>query len=577
MHNIDDKNLNQKSLFHWLTNAYEINHLNAVHFKKNNIWKTLSYSQYFFSIYQIQQHLLKLNILPKSKIAIMSSTRWEWAAIDIAVLSMQSQLIPLYPNLTDEDVLFILDHSEADLIFVDTPKVKSQFERIQSQLNKKIQCILIDDIIFDFENASQHETQITQFITNTQHINPEEIATIIYTSGTTGQPKGVTLSYQALYSEINEAFGLFQIGVNDISLAFLPFAHVMGRVEHWGCLAKNAQVAYAESIDQLKNNLVEIKPTFLIAVPRIFEKIYSSIMAKVNSNTIKKKLFDQALHLAEQMNYYRKTKQTAPLHLVISYEALNQIIFSPIKNAFGGRLKFSISGGAPLSPELGQFFSYLGIKIFEGYGLTETFAAVTVNTETQWELGTVGKPIGDVQIKFAADGEILVKSKKCLTNYYKNPEATKISIDKEGYFATGDIGEFTNTGFLKITDRKKDLIKTAGGKYVAPQKLEGLLKREPLISQVLICGDQKKYITALITVESINEDADSAEKNRIEKTIQNHITHLNSELASYESIKQFKIIYTTWSPVNGFLTPSMKVKRKFIMEKYSDLILQMYE
>lgn len=563
-----------QSIHLWLKNIFgRRDHIAFKHKKKGQWFEKTNYD-YLRLICHIQGILKEQKIQQGGKVALMAATRWEWATIDVATLAMGSVLVPIYPNLTDEDVVYILDHSEADVLIVDNKKTHTQFERLKSKLQKQINCLVIDQL--DMDCGYVDDNAISQMIEKASEVKWNDPITIIYTSGTTGRPKGVLLRQHALISEVYESFSLFKIGSDDISLAFLPFAHVMGRIEHWGAMYMGSQVAYAESIELLKRNLSEIKPTYLVAVPRIFEKIYSGIATLVETSPLKKKLFDQTVSLAKKIAYYRETKQAAPLVHAIAYEGLSKLVLGPIRKAFGGRLRFAISGGAPLSPDLAQFFSYLGIRIFEGYGLTETFAAICVNTETNWELGTVGRPIGDVKIKFAADGEILVKSEKCLSEYYKNPEATAEAIDSEGYFATGDIGEFTAGGFLKITDRKKDLLKTAGGKYVAPQKLEGLLKQEPIVSQVFICGDQKKFVSALITVESLPVDASAEQKNQVLQKIKAQVQKVNSQLASFETIKKFEVLFEVWSVENGCLTPSMKVKRKFIQNRYAHIIDDMY-
>jgi long-chain acyl-CoA synthetase len=563
-----------QSIHLWLKNAFSRKDNIAFKHKKKGQWFEKTNYDYLQLITHVQSILKEHKIQPGGKVGLMSATRWEWAVTDTASIALGAVLVPIYPNLTDEDVLYIIDHSEAEVLFVDNKKTFTQFERVKSKLQKQIKCLVFDEL--DLDASYVDDRAIEAMITQAAQMKWDDPITIIYTSGTTGRPKGVMLQHHALVSEVYEAFSLFKIGHEDISLAFLPFAHVMGRVEHWGALFMGSQVAYAESIELLKRNLAEVKPTYLVAVPRIFEKIYSGIAALVETNPLKKKLFDQTISLAKKIAYYRETKQAAPVIHALAYEGLSKIVLGPIRQAFGGKLRFAISGGAPLSPDLGQFFSYLGIRIFEGYGLTETFAAITVNTETHWELGTVGRPIGDVQIKFAEDGEILVRSQKCLKEYYRNPEATAAAIDKDGFFATGDIGEFTASGFLKITDRKKDLLKTAGGKYVAPQKLEGLLKQEPIVSQVFICGDQKKFVSALITVESLQVDATAEQKNIVLQKIKVQVQKVNSQLASFETIKKFEIIFEVWSVENGCLTPSMKVKRKFIQNRYAHIIDDMY-
>lgn len=542
--------------------------------KNKNSWVQFSFFQYIQKIVQLRKILTQQGFQRNTKVALMSSTRWEWAALDVATIASHGILIPLYSNLSNEDILYILNHSEADILIVENETLKKQIQALQPQFIKNISLLVIEEIINDsfLEKSEQvNKSEIQEFLNQAHLLQPKAPITIIYTSGTTGQPKGVLMSQEALVSEVHEAFSLFAVSSKDTSLSFLPYAHVLGRIEHWGSYARGYQLAFAESIDQIKNNLLDVKPQFLIAVPRIFEKIYSGILNKVETSFLKKKLFQEALQVSKKMSYFRTTRQTPPLNLILRHEFLSQLVFAPIKKAFGNQLRFAISGGAPLSEDLGLFFSYLGIKILEGYGLTETFAAITVNTEANWQIGTVGKPIGDVKIRFADDGEILVHSKKNLVEYYKNPSATAEAFTSDGYFKTGDIGEFTHEGFLKITDRKKDLIKTAGGKYVAPQKIEGLLKLEPVISQVLVIGDQKKYVTALISCELTDENTDE-----IRDKIHRHIQTINSSLASYETIKKYEIIFDPWTVENGSLTPSMKVKRKVLESRYKDLIEKLY-
>lgn len=561
----------------WLLRIQSRDQTIAITYKnpETKSWENFTSTEYLKKIIAFKK-LLELKTpdktLTKKTVALVSNTRWEWAAIDIATVSSGALLAPLYPNLNDEDVIYILNHSEADILVLETNKHLEQFERIKNQVQKKLNPIIINNLIAETDLNTEliSEIEIQNFIDGAKNIKYEDPITVIYTSGTTGQPKGVVMQHQALTSEVSEAFKLFQVSESDTSLSFLPYAHVMGRIEHWGSCCSGYRLAFAESIESLKKDLVEIKPDFLVAVPRIFEKIYAGILNQIETKPLKKKLFDAAIDASKKINYYRQTKQTAPISLILKYEVLSKVVFAPVRKAFGGKLRFAISGGAPLGIDLGNFFANMGIKVLEGYGLTETFAAITVNTESQWQLGTVGRPIGDVEIRFDDDGEILVKSKKNMKEYYKNPVATKEAFIN-GYFRTGDIGEFTSDGFLKITDRKKDLIKTAGGKYVAPQKLEGLLKQEPLISQVLIIGDQKKFISALISVDAPTENNEIT----LEK-IKKQIQKVNAGLASYDAIKKFEIIFEAWTVDNGSLTPSMKVKRKVLEKRYADLIETMY-
>lgn len=569
----------------WIISASQREPTPAVEYKTNRGWQQLSWREYSKHIVSAYQHLTQLGFKEKMHVGIMSNTCWEWAALDLAILGGGGVTVPLYPNLGIDDLVYIVNNSDIEILIVENENTKKQVEEIRSQFEREVQVVEISNVNFQLDGDNKR----SEFYTQCAALNPKDMATIIYTSGTTGRPKGVVLLHEAIVSEVVEGFALFNVKPNYKSLTFLPFAHVLGRLEHWGSCYNGHCLAYAESIDKVKNNLKQVKPDFLIAVPRIFEKVYSGVMAQVETSQVKQKLFKEALEAANEVEKYRKTKTTIPWALLLKYEALNRLAFAPIRQAFGGRLKFAISGGAPLDTEINNFFFNCGIPLLEGYGLTETTGAITTNTLAHNLSGTVGQPIGDVKIKIAEDGEILVKSKKCLKEYYKNPEDTEKSF-KNGYFCTGDIGEFTTGGFLKITDRKKDLIKTSGGKYVAPQKLEGLLKQEPLISQVLIHGDQKKYIVALITVDkqqiqqwavhmSIKfESVDELFSNiALKSRIQKHIQMANTKLASFEAIKKFEILRDEWTVENGTLTQSLKVKRKLLEQKYHDLIAEIYD
>lgn len=570
----------------WIINAEKRGLQLAFEYKDKGSWHQISWSQYISKIISAYVFLKRLGVKNKDHVGLMSATRWEWAALDLALLGSGAVTVPMYPNLSDEDLLHIINHSDIKVLIIENKIHLSQIDRIKTEFENKVEIVLMDTIDFTQEVSEKIKNN---FFKQCEKVDLKSIATIVYTSGTTGRPKGVVLLHEAIVSEVVEGFELFGVKPSYKSLTFLPFAHVLGRLEHWGSCWNGHALAYAESIEKIKSNLKEVKPDFLIAVPRIFEKIYSGIMTQVETVKYKEKIFSLALATATTVQKYRKTKETIPWTLLVKHQALSKIAFSPIQEVFGGNLKFAISGGAPISRELVEFFTCCGLTILEGYGLTETCAAITVNTLAHNQAGTVGRPIGDVQIKLADDGEILVKSKKCLTEYYKNPEETAKSI-KDDYFATGDIGIFTEQGYLKITDRKKDLIKTSGGKYVAPQKLESLLKQDPLVSQVLIHGDQRKFICALITFEELQlkqwANAQQIKYTKVSELyhnpslkarLQKHIQNVNAKLSSFEAIKKFEIIPDTWTIENGELTQSLKVKRKYLEVKYADLINELYE
>jgi long-chain acyl-CoA synthetase len=380
------------------------------------------------------------------------------------------------------------------------------------------------------------------------------------------------LTHEQILSEVEDLVKAFPISEQDSTLSFLPYAHVLGRSEMWLHTYLGFTINFAESIERMKANLAEVSPTIIIGVPRIFEKINAGLMTQIEGHPLRKHLF----------NWLSGARD--PITGLVA----DKLLFSKLRQGLGGKLRFVVSGGAALDKSLAQFFKRAGLLILEGYGLTETTGAIIVNTPEAYEFGTIGKPFGDVEVKLGVDGEILIRSKKVMKGYYKDEAATQ-EVLKDGYFATGDIGEWTEDGFLKITDRKKDLIKTAGGKYVAPQKLEAMLKSSPLISNVLIHGDRRKYVVALVTLNEpyakrlakergwTYRDFKALTQNpELSDTVRKTIAQINTGLASYETIKSFAILPEDFTVEKGELTPSLKVKRKFADKKYSEVIDSLY-
>lgn len=570
----------------------------AIKFKKQGCWLEKKWADYFKDVETIGSALSSMGIKYGDRVAIMACSRYEWSVADLAILGIRAVTVPIYPNNTADDVEYILNNSESRILICENSHTFKIFESVKANcptIEKVIvmdKAVSISDVLSwqELEKTGQTEYQKKQnhFQKLCGQILPSDTATLLYTSGTTGRPKGVVLTHRQIYSEVSEAFPLCGANESDTTLSFLPYAHILGRIEHWGHLYIGFTMAYAESIERMRHNLTDIRPTFLVAVPRIFEKIHATIWAQTQTQPLKLKLFNWALSIGQKVGEYKMSGQVLPIDLLVEYQIAKTVALDKIKETFGGRLRFAISGGAPLSKEISIFFHSSNILILEGYGLTETTAAITVNTPFNYRFGSVGRPIGEVQLKIAEDGEILVKSDKVMTEYYKDIQATKTAIE-DGWFHTGDIGEILASGDLKITDRKKDLIKTAGGKYVAPQKLEGLLKNSPYIAHVHIHGDQKKYVVALITLDRLNVEQLAKSKNIIfadwaqliqSKFIQEHIhsvvADVNSQLASFESIKKYKILPNEFSVEGGELTPSLKVKRKVIDHRFQSIIEKLY-
>lgn len=593
--------MTNKNLIHHLIDRYEKlpTHV-AIQYKDRGRWHSYRWQDVFHLVGSLAAGLADQGVVKGDRIAIMSETRPEWFISDLSIMGLGAITIPIYPNVQSEEVDFILTDSGTKILILEDQEQFERWEQILSNHpNVKIVVMTPKDLSQEKDWitwSSLLEIGRTEIKTNKnflQHladnITLDDIATIPYTSGTTGRPKGVVLAHEQIMSELEDVFSIIPVNEKDLSLTFLPLSHILGRVEAWGSIFAGYALGFAESTDKLRSNLIELKPTFLIAVPRIFEKLYAAIISQTENNVLKKKLFQAALAVGKKHQALVRAKLDIPISLALQYQAFDKLVFQTIREKLGGRIRFAVSGGAPLSGELAEFFHAVGLLILEGYGLTETTAGACFNSPLKYKLGTVGPALADVQIKIAEDGEILIRSKKVMKSYYNNPEATAAAI-VDSYLKTGDIGEVDSEGFLKITDRKKDLIKTAGGKYVAPQKLEALLKRNPLISNVLIHGDHRKYIVALIALNQASVE-DYAQRNElkysdykkfidsreIQKRIKETVSEANAELASYESIKKFHIVDTDFTIENGALTPSLKVKRKVVETKYKKELDDLYE
>ena len=582
---------------------------NAIGWIENNEVKSLTFSEYKNTIQVLVAAYFKIGVNVGDKISIISQTCKEWNFFDLATLVSRSCLVPIYPSYLAHEVEYIFQHSDSQVLIVENDKQMEKLIPILSRLNHLKIIISIHDLseetLKKFRNSHPYFSyrdllRIGQealgshpdlLENHLQNQLPDEIATIIYTSGTTGEPKGAVITQHGMTSMLmnveTSIKGAFN--TNDRTLTFLPLSHVLGRCDSLLPLVFGWESVYAESMEKLLDNMALVKPTVMIAVPRIFEKFYAKVREQVEENGIlEKQVFKMAVSAAEK--YFEKIdKDLSPTAFEMAQYALSfKLVFSKIYNKFGGRIRYFVSGGAPLSSEIIKFLRFANLTILEGYGLTETAAPCSLNPLSKQVPGTVGRPLGDVQFSFGTDHEILIKTESLMKEYYKNPEATKEAI-QNGWFHSGDIGEFTTEGYLKITDRKKDLIITSGGKNVAPQKIENLAKIKPHISQFVVIGDQKNYLTALVGIEkerfltqldklNLSSDCsliDLAAHPLVRELIQSEIDEVNTTLSSFENIKKFTIIPEEFTTEN-FLTPSLKIKRKLILEKFKDQIDEMY-
>ena len=583
---------------------------NAIGWIENNEIKHLTFNQYKDTIQIITSALVKHGVQVGDRVGILAQTCKEWHLIDMGAMLARAVVIPVYHTYTGPEATFILNHSECSTIIVENDR---QMEKIVNHLSElpHLRTIisihdLSEEMIKKFRNKWNYlsykeliKIGTEELKSNPDIINnliegqsPDDMASIVYTSGTTGEPKGAVITHHGLTTMLlnvqKSTYGAFT--PEDRTLTFLPLSHVLGRADSLFPLLFGWEGIYAESIDKLVDNIALAKPTIMIAVPRIFEKIYGKIMEQIEDGSyLKKKTFEWAISAAKK--YFEKIDQdlSPTSSEILEYKLAYKIVFSKIYDRFGGQIRFFVSGGAPLSPEIITFLRYARLTVLEGYGLTETIAPCCLNPLSKQVAGTVGRPIGDVEFKFAADGEILIRSEALFEEYYKNPTATAESF-QDGWFASGDIGAFTSDGYLKITDRKKDIIITSGGKNVAPQKIENIAKTKRSISQIVVIGDKRKYLVALIGIEKepflpfleqwgLSSDCSIktlSEHPEVLKMVQKDIDTVNSELAQYETIKKFKILPQEFQMEN-FLTPSLKIKRKVVMQHFSQEIEAMYQ
>jgi long-chain acyl-CoA synthetase len=567
-----------------------------------------SNKEYALTTERITAGLIGLGIRPGHKVALLSQTRLEWHLCDIGILNAGGVVVPIYPNYTIEEIDWVLQHSETEILVcedeIQLSKLKNS--QIASKLKK---IIVIESEETDLDSYNNLNTltfaevkdlgkeylkdNLTCVRDTINTICREDVATIIYTSGTTGEPKGAMIDHGAILQMLQNLYESLnpQIGPEDRTLTFLPLSHVLGRSDSYLHLVFGLECVYAQSIERLLDNLKVACPTVMIAVPRIFEKIYERINHKVsNEGHIKRAAFEWAMAVSKK--YFDKIdKDLAPEASEIIQRNLSyKLVFKKIYDQFGGRIRFFVSGGAPLNQTIVSFLRNANLTILEGYGLTETVAPCTLNPIAKQVAGSVGLPLGDVQIKFSEDDEILIRSRALFKGYYKNEKASQEAITKDGFFYSGDIGELTADGYLKITDRKKDIIITSGGKNVAPQKIESLAKLSPFISQIVIIGDKRKYLTALVEIEkdAFSEQLEDfglsrqalyqeiASHPKTVNILKSEIEKVNEKLSRFEQIKQFKILDKELSIESGHLTPSLKVKKKKVMNDFISLINSMY-
>lgn len=564
--------------------------------KKNGNWIKTSTEEYASKANAISRGFLKLGVKHGDKIAIATSTnRTEWNLLDVGLQQIGCISIPVYPSISEEDYTYIFNDSGVKFAFVSDQKLYDKIQSIRKDVPSLISVYTFDEVegapnineILDLgsDEANQHEVDAVK-----EQVKPEDLVTIIYTSGTTGKPKGVMLSHHNIVSNVlgsDPRVPKFP-SEKPRALSFLPICHIFERMLIYLYTYNGIGIYYAENMETIGDNLKEVHPDVMTVVPRLVEKVYAKIYDKgANAGGIKTKIFMWALKLVE--NYEPFQKQ--PFLWKIKHKIADKLVFSKWREGVGGNMTCMVSGSAALSPKLNRMFWGAGIPILEGYGLTETSPVISVNAmeKSGFGIGTVGKPIDNVEVKIADDGEILVKGPSVMMGYYNNPEMTAEVMTPDGYFKTGDIGDL-NKGILKITDRKKEIFKTSGGKYIAPQFIENNFKHSRFIEQIMVVGENEKMPCALIQPSFENLDAYAKAENitlpssreeivkhpKVIEIIQKDIDELNTKLGNWEKIKQFRLTAEEWSIDGGELTPTLKLKRRIILNKYKNLYKEMY-
>jgi long-chain acyl-CoA synthetase len=566
--------------------------------RRDGRWESISSQEFLRRVAGLSTALVELGVKPGDRVGLFSANRPEWHTADFAINGSGAVTVPVYFNESPDRMTYILKHCGAKVVFVVGTAQLRRFLNVRKEL-PELEQIIVADVEPDIPTEClRYETliagagaaDISSYRLRASQVLPGQLASLIYTSGTTGEPKGVMLTHTNFCSNVHDLGHDFSLDpAQDLALSFLPLAHVYGRTCDYIYIFQGAPVAYVEAVDSVAQALLEVRPTIIAAVPRFFEKIYARLVEQGAKNTgVKRKIFDWAMNVAERAAPWRATGASASLALKAQWLLADKLVYKKIRQGTGGRLRIISSGGAPLSKALAEFFWTIGIPIYQGYGLTETSPIVSSNYPDN-RVGSSGKPIANVQVRAAEDGEILVKGPCVMQGYYKNPEATREVLTEDGWFSTGDIGYLDKDNYLFITDRKKDLIKTAAGKFVAPQPIENTLKTSPYILNAMVVGDRRKFIAALIVPNSVTVAARAADQGIkfasnaemaahpwVRSLIEAESKRLTVHLAQYETIKRFALLPEDFTFDNGSLTFTLKLKRRVVEQQYAAVIESLY-
>lgn len=567
-------------------------------FRAADGWKAISSEEFLRRVAGLSAAFVELGVKPGDRVGLFAANRPEWHTADFAITGAGGVTVPIYFNESPERIAYILNHCGAKIVLAAGAAQMHKLEALRAQLPELEQIVLADcggelptdGLRYETLIASAGGADVAAYRMRVSQVLPGQLSSIIYTSGTTGEPKGVMLTHTNFCSNVTDSCANVKFdSTEDVAISFLPLAHVYGRMLDYTYLFHGITVAYVEAVEQVASSLLEVHPTLLAAVPRVFEKIYARIVEQGSMRTgLQRKIFDWAMGVAGRSALWRSREKSARLGLRLEWWLADKLVYSKIRMGTGGKLRLIFSGGAPLAKELAEFFWAVGIPIYQGYGLTETSPVLTTNYPDN-RMGSSGRPIPNVELRVAEDGEILAKGPCVMQGYYKISEATREVLTADGWFSTGDIGYLDKDNYLFITDRKKDLIKTAAGKFVAPQPIENALKSSPYILNAVVVGDKRKFISALIVPNPVTVAAKAAEQgikfssnqemvanSFVRLLIGGEIKRLTANLAQYESVKRFALLPEDFTFDNGGLTFTLKLRRRVVEEKLHDVIEGLY-
>ncbi|MBC7348589.1 MAG: long-chain fatty acid--CoA ligase [Candidatus Aminicenantes bacterium] len=566
--------------------------------KREGQYRPISTAEFSRRVRNISAGLRALGLRREDKLIILSENRPEWVMVDLAAICLGAVTVPIYTSLTPPQIKYIINDSEARFVVCSNPEMWAKLEVIKPELPLVVKYIMIEDLApagvlplkeVEKEGEKLNQQNPEEFEKIALSIGPDDLATIIYTSGTTGMPKGAMLSHYNLVSNVQALRSVIEFTNKDTALSFLPLSHVLERMCTFAWVYVGATIAYAESVDTVAQNLVEARPTIMVSVPRLFDKFYARVIDNVlSSSSLKKKIFFWALKVGRKHAQKKINKEKISFWLKFRYRLAYKLVFSKIVEKTGGRVRFFVSGGAPLSRDIAEFFYAMGILVIEGYGLIETSPVIAVNRLEDFRFGSVGKIVPGVEVKIAPDGEIWARGPNIMKGYFKKEAETREAFE-DGWFKTGDIGYLDKDGYLVITDRKKDIIVTAGGKNVAPQPIENTLKTSPYIANAVVVGNHRKFVSALIVPDFDKLEIYARENNiafanrqeligrpEIYEFYLTEMDRLTPHLASYEKIKKISLMDRDFEIEAGEMTPTLKVRRKIVEDRYRNLIDSMY-